>query len=98
MNDAKDSWLIVLAAIVVVTGALVIVMIFLVIVMVFTITMAVAVAVAVAMPMVLMIVMPLLLCAVKPKFGRCISNHTLQTANTSQNISKIILDVRIYGQ
>lgn len=96
MNDAKDSWLIVLAAIVVVTGALVIVMIFLVIVMVFTITMAVAVAVA--MPMVLMIVMPLLLCAVKPKFGRCISNHTLQTANTSQNISKIILDVRIYGQ
>ena len=87
MNDAKNSWLIVIAAIVVVTGALVIVMMFTVIM-----------TVAVAMVMVLMIVMPLLLYAVKPKFGRCISNHTLQTANTSQNISKIIFDVRIYGQ
>ena len=96
MNDAKNSWLIVFAAIVLVTGALVIVMIFLVIVMMFTVIMTVAVTVA--MTMVLMIVMPLLLCAVKPKFGRCISNHTLQTADTSQNISKIILDVGIYGQ
>ena len=89
MNDAKNSWLIVFAAIVVVTGALVIVMMF---------TVIITVAVAVAMAMVLMIGMSLLLCAVKPKFRRCISNHTLQTANTSQNISKIILDVRIYGQ
>ena len=89
MNNTKNSWLIVCVAIVVVTRALVIVMMF---------TGVMTVAVAVAMSMVLMIVMPLLLCAVKPKFGRCISNHTLQTANTSQNISKIILDVRIYGQ
>ena len=96
MNDAKNSWLIVFAAIVFVTGALMIVMIFLVIVMMFTVIMTVAMAVA--MPMVLMIVVALLLGAVKPKLGRCISNHTLQTANTSQNISKIILDVRIYGQ
>ena len=91
MNDAKDSWLIVFAAIVVVTGALVIVMMF-------TVIMTVVMAVAVAMSMVLVIVMAFFLCAVEPKFRRCISNHTLQTANTSQNISKIILDVRIYGQ
>lgn len=99
MNDAKNGGLWRFTAVVVVCRPLVMV----VLVRVFVAMVMLLVHGTVAMVMTMMVGMvnrfPIcLLCAVKPKLGHCISNYPPQSTNTGQDISEIILDIRINGQ
>jgi hypothetical protein len=82
---------------VVLRGALVMVMLIHVAGIMVMLIISVGVDVIMTMLMMIVNVIPVfLLCAVEPKLGRCISNDTSQSANTGQDISEIILNIRIY--